>query len=169
MLTLRNEIPADYARVYEINRLAFDGSDAEPQLVDAIRRSPGAISLVADEDGRVVGHILLSPITIETEGGSLPAMSLAPMAVHPDFQKRGIGSALVRAGLDACREQGHAIVIVLGHIHYYPRFGFSAGLAQGLKCPFGDCGEAWMALELVPGALAGVTGNVIYPKAFESV
>jgi putative acetyltransferase len=90
------------------------------------------------------------------------------MAVLPDFQRRGIGSKLVEAGLEACRKQGHKIVVVLGHPDFYPRFGFSAELAQPLKSPFGG-GEAWMAMELVPGALEGVVGRVEYPPPFGSI
>jgi putative acetyltransferase len=168
-MNIRNETPADYAAVYEVNKLAFDGRDAEPRLVENARQVPGAISLVAEIEGRVVGHILFTPIEIATEAGSVPAISLAPLAVHPDFQKRGVGMALTRRGLEECQTQGHQIVIVLGHPNYYPRFGFTAEMAASLSCPWGDCGDAWMALELVPGALHGVRGKVIYPKAFANV
>jgi putative acetyltransferase len=168
-MIIRTETPADYPAVYEVNQLAFDGRDAEPQLVEAARQIPGAISLVADVDGRVVGHILFTPIEIVTETGSIPAISLAPLAVHPDFQNQGIGMALTRRGLDECRAQGHKIAIVLGHTNYYPRFGFTAELARSLACPWGDCGNAWMALEFIPGALEGVRGKAIFPKAFDGV
>jgi putative acetyltransferase len=174
LLTIRYETPADEAAVYQINQLAFDGRDAEPKLVEALRHDPGAISLVAEVDGLLVGHILFSRVAIiaidgPEPGRGIPAMSLAPMAVLPGYQNRGIGSALARRGLDECLKQGHAIVIVLGHPEFYPRFGFSPALAQPLTCPFGDCGAAWMALELTPGALKGVQGMVKYPPAFEGV
>src|SRR5690606_22745960 len=104
---------------------------------------------------------LFSDLPIITTSGTVPALALAPMAVLPEFQRQGIGSELVRRGLDVCREQGHRIVIVLGHPDFYPRFGFSSDLAQPLLSPFS--GEAWMALELVPGALEGVAGRVEYP------
>jgi putative acetyltransferase len=97
----------------------------------------------------------------------IPAAALAPLAVAPARQRRGIGSALVRRGLDVCRERGRAAVIVLGHPSYYPRFGFSAALARGFRAPY--AGEAFMALELTPGALAAGAGDVRYPKAFELV
>jgi putative acetyltransferase len=170
-ITFRPESPQDYVAVYEVNQLAFDGRDAESQLVEAIRLIPVFIpdlSIVAEENGRVIGHILFSPITIETKSGSIPALSLAPMAVHPKCQKRGVGSALVRHGLQECARLGQKIVIVLGHPAFYPRFGFSAALAEPLASPWGG-GEAWMALELVPGALRGVTGKVVYPLPFENV
>ena len=171
-MMIRPETPADYSAVYELNRVAFDGRDAEPRLVEAIRRAEGFIpelSLVAEEGGAVVGHILFSPIIVAIDRGEVPALSLAPMAVRPDRQRRGIGSALVRHGLAECGRLGHRIVIVVGHAEFYPRFGFSSALAQNLACPFGNCGEAWMALELVPGALQGVWGTVKYPKAFDLV
>ena len=97
--------------------------------------------------------------------GIVPALALAPVAVRPDHQKRGIGSALIRAGLAACRADGHRIVVVLGHAEYYPRFGFSAKLAEPLASPFSGK-DSWMALELVPGALDGVVGAVQYAPPF---
>ncbi|MGA2135999.1 MAG: N-acetyltransferase [Bryobacteraceae bacterium] len=113
----------------------------------------------------VVGHILFSDLLIETEHAVTHAVSLAPMAVITQYQRQGIGSELVRRGLELCRERGKSIVVVLGHPAYYPRFGFSAELAKNLRGPYS--GNAWMALELVPGALDGVEGTVRYPKAFD--
>jgi len=171
-MLIRPETPADIPAIYAVNQLAFDGGEAEPRLVDTIRLSDDFIpelSLVAEADGRVIGHILFSRIHIQTEAGAIPALSLAPMAVLPEYQNRGIGSMLVRGGLEESRRLGHAIVIVLGHPNYYPRFGFSAGMAQTLECPYGDAGPAWMALELIPGALHGVRGKVVYPPAFDGV
>jgi len=112
--------------------------------------------------------ILFSRLPIVTEGGTVDALSLAPMAVLPSHQRQGVGSRLVEAGLETCRENGHKIVVVLGHPDFYPRFGFSADLAQPLESPFGG-GEAWMAMELVPGALAGVEGRVEYPAPFQDM
>jgi putative acetyltransferase len=171
-IAIRPERPADAAAIYTVNKEAFDGREAEAELVEAIRRSETFIpelSLVAEAHGRIAGHILLSRVLIQTENEQVPAIALAPMAVLPKYQNQGIGSALVRRGLEVCEELGHAIVIVLGHSGYYPRFGFSAQLAQALECPYGDCGEAWMAIELVPGALREVRGKVVYPPAFEGV
>jgi putative acetyltransferase len=163
--TIRHETAADHEAVGQVNRLAF-GQEDEAGIVDALREGGYArLSLVAEVDGRVVGHILFSDLPILTDGGTVPALSLAPMAVLPEFQKRGIGSALVEKGLEVCRGAGHRIVVVLGHTHFYPRFGFSAKLAAPLSSPFGGR-EAWMALELAPGALGGVTGWVQYPLPF---
>jgi len=163
--TIRPETPADHEAVRHVNRLAFGGED-EARLVDALRAGGHArVSLVAEVGGAVVGHVLFSEVPILTDGGTVPALSLAPMAVLPEYQRRGVGSALVREGLRVCQEAGHRIVVVLGHPAFYPRFGFSAGLAERLANPFHG-GEAWMALELVPGALGGVTGWVRYPPPF---
>jgi putative acetyltransferase len=162
---LRPETSADHEAIRNVNRLAF-GQDDEARLVDALRDGGFLrVSLVAEQGGQVVGHILFSDLPIITEAGTIPALSLAPMAVLPEFQRQGIGSALVRRGLDECRKQGHKIVIVLGHPAFYPRFGFSAKLAERLVSPFPG-GKAFMALELVPGALDGVKGRVQYPPPF---
>jgi putative acetyltransferase len=122
--------------------------------------------LVAVEAGQVIGHILFSELPIQTVDGVVAAVSLAPMAVRPEWQRRGVGSALVREGLRKCFERGKAAAIVLGHPTYYRRLGFSSALALHLESPFSNAGEAWMAAELRPGALANVAGVVTYPAAF---
>jgi putative acetyltransferase len=164
MFLIRQENLSDHAAVREVNLQAFNG-DSEAQLVDRLR-SDGAVvtSLVALEGGEIVGHILFSNLSIEAEPPVLDAVSLAPMAVVPKCQHRGIGSALVQKGLELCRQSGKTIVVVLGHPDYYPRFGFSAELAKRLHGPYS--GNAWMAVELVSGALDGVEGIVRYPDAF---
>jgi putative acetyltransferase len=147
-----------------VNRLVFGGED-EAKLVEALRAGGyQRLSLVAERDGVLVGHILFSELSIMTDKGRLAGLSLAPMAVLPGYQRQGIGSQLLEQGLAGCREQGHAIVIVLGHPEFYPRFGFSAELAVPLESPYS--GDAWMALELKPGALRGVKGTVVYPPPF---
>ncbi|MBL8953502.1 MAG: N-acetyltransferase [Myxococcaceae bacterium] len=165
---IRGERPDDLEAIRSLNRLAF-GGDGEAHLVDALRASGHVIaSLVAEQAGELAGHILFSPLPIRTAARMIPAASLAPMAVKPGFQRRGIGSQLVREGLEVCRAKGYEAVIVLGHPRYYPRFGFTAGLAKGITSPYSSHAEAWLALELQPGALAGVTGSVEYPPAFQS-
>ena len=164
----RHETSADLDSIRHVNRLAF-GQDAEAQLVDALREGGYVrLSLVAEQATRIVGHILFSDLPIITEAGTVPALALAPMAVLPEFQNQGIGSALVRRGLNECRQQGHKIIVVLGHPHFYPRFGFSSKLAAHLDSPFSK-GESFMAVELVPGALDGVTGRVQYASPFAGV
>jgi putative acetyltransferase len=161
----RLETAADHEAIRHVNRLSF-GRDDEAGIVDALRSGGYAhVSLIAEVNGEVVGHILFSDLPILTDNGTIPALSLAPMAVLPEYQKQGIGSALVRKGLEVCRDQGHRIVVVLGHAHFYPRFGFSAKRAEPLSSPFGGH-DSWMALELVPGALEGIRGWVLYPPPF---
>ena len=162
---LRSEIEQDRRNIRNENRAAFD-SDAEANLVDALREGGFVeVSLVAEVDDAIVGHILFSRLAIVTDAGIVDVLSLAPMAVLPSHQGQGIGSKLVTAGLELCRQQGHRIDVALGHLEYYPRFGISAELAQSLRSPFGG-GDAWMAKELVPGALDGVSGVVHYPPPF---
>ncbi|HEY4363624.1 MAG TPA: N-acetyltransferase [Bryobacteraceae bacterium] len=163
-MTIREERPEDRAQVRSVNEAAFDRRD-EADLVEALR-DEGAVllSLVAEVGGEVAGHILFSRMTVETERGPVDAVALAPMAVMPERQGRGVGSELVRGGLSRLGERGERIVIVLGHEHYYPRFGFSAQKARELESPFPP--EAYMALELVEGALEGVRGKVRYAAAF---
>jgi predicted N-acetyltransferase YhbS len=162
---IRLETTADHEAIRHVNRLAF-GQDDEAGIVDGLRNDGYArLSLVAEVSGKIVGHILFSDLPILTDSGTVWALSLAPMAVLPEYQRQGIGSALVQNGLEACRNQGYRIVVVLGHSHFYPRFGFSAKLAEPLSSPF--CGrDSWMALELVLGALEGISGWVRYPTPF---
>ena len=131
MITIRPEIPLDYSAIFEVNNLAF-GKENEPRLVEIQRHSPDftpELSLVAVLEDQVVGYILFSPVVIEKSGGGISILALAPMAVRPEFQNQGIGSELVRQGLEACRRFGCRMVVVLGHSHFYPRFGFEpAGL-----------------------------------------
>jgi len=164
-MTIRPETPADLHAIHEVNRLAF-GQDAEADLVDGLRAGGFVrLSLVAEVEGQIVGHILFGTVTIHTETGVVEAVALALMAVSPTHQRQGIGSKLVEEGLRLCREAGHRIVLVLGHPAFYPRFGFSASLAVPLTSPFGG-DDSRMAAELVPGALAGVVGRVEYPPPF---
>jgi putative acetyltransferase len=164
---IRPETDADHAAIDEVNRRAF-GTDAEARLVDALRAGGYARhSLVAEMEGRIVGHILFSDLPIATARGPIPAVALAPMAVVPEYQRQGIGTALVRDGLDRCRAAGAAAVIVVGHPEYYPRFGFAAALGARIESPYP--GPAFMALELVPGSLKGVAGRVEYPPPFHDL
>jgi putative acetyltransferase len=111
---------------------------------------------------------MFSDLLIQTSNGIVNSLALAPVAVVPNHQRQGIGSSLVREGLRLCKERGHSIVVVLGHPEYYPRFGFSSKLAEPLICPF-HSGPALMALELVPGALQGVSGELKYAPPFQHV
>jgi putative acetyltransferase len=171
MITIQCEREEYYTAIREINVLAF-GRETEAELLENLRNSRDfapELSLVAIKDRRVVGHILFSPIAIHTNKEVFSALALAPMAVHPEVQSQGIGSELVRQGLDRCRNQGHSIVVVVGHPKYYPRFGFTAARVKGLEVPFPVPDEAFMVLELVSGAMNGITGMIIYPQEFLEV
>jgi putative acetyltransferase len=165
-IKIRTESPADQTPLRAVHRHAF-GREDEGELVDALRAGGySRASLVAERGERIVGHILFSDLPIETAEGIVSALALAPLAVLPEFQNQGIGSALIRRGLDFCRDEGRRIVVVLGHPRYYARFGFSSQQASRLDSPFSGK-EEFMAAELAPGALEGVTGRVHYPPPFQ--
>jgi putative acetyltransferase len=165
-LTVRYEVPGpvEQSAIRAVNQAAFGRPD-EADLVERLR-AEGAVlaSLVAELEARVIGHILFTRMSIETPAGSIPAVALAPLAVLPEYQRQGIGGRLIQHGLERLRQQGERIVIVLGHPDYYPRFGFFCEKARFLESPFPP--EAFMAMELIPGALAGIRGTVRYPAAF---
>jgi putative acetyltransferase len=161
---IREEQPGDWQQIRKVNEAAFERSD-EADLIDRLRQEGVVLlSLVTELDSQIVGHIMFSRMTVETARGPVAAVSLAPMAVLPDRQGHQVGSQLVHRGLAALRDRGEQIVIVLGHKQYYPRFGFSPEKARRLVSPFPP--EAFMALELSEGALAGLDGTVKYPGAF---
>ena len=166
---IRPETPNDIDVIHSVNVAAFD-TPAEAKLIDALRTADVAplLSMVADVEGRVVGHILFSPVQVVGED-TWDAVALGPMAVLPEFQNRGIGSQLVHAGLEACRGAEHNVVIVLGHPEFYPRFGFQRMSKFGLTCEFEAPDEVLMVAELAPGAIAGRTGIVRYHTLFRSV
>jgi len=161
---IRLELPDDELAVRETNEQTF-GTPAEAKLVDRLRHSPESISLVATIGNRVVGYILFTPISIEP-AAQVRVAGLAPMAVRPEHQRSGIGSQLVRAGLDRCRERGYAAVVVVGHPEFYPRFGFMRASTKGLTCEFPVRDEVFMAVELKSGALANIRGLVRYRPEF---
>jgi putative acetyltransferase len=166
LLIIRPEISEDAESIRSVNQQAF-GQDSEAKMIEKLRkRGVLTISLVAILDGKVVGHIAFSPVVIESEGSSFEAIALAPMAVLPAYQNKGIGSQLVRAGLEECRHLGHEIVVLVGHPNYYPRFGFVPAKTRGLECQFEVPDEAWMVLELREGSLTGRRGTVRFQPEF---
>jgi putative acetyltransferase len=170
-VSLRPERSGDEAAIYEVNQLAFAG-DAEPMLVDAIRASDGFIpelSLVAEQAGRIVGHVLFSRAVIRGEAGEIPVLVLAPIAILPEWQNQGIGSRLIEAGLNRARELGERIVVLIGHPWYYPRFGFKPAIPLGINYPTSIREEVFMVRELVPGVLDGIRGTIVFPPAFDEV
>ena len=166
MLVIRKEIPGDEAAVRRVNDEAF-GRKEEGEIFDKLRkRGALTISLVADEDGRLVGYIAFSPVTVESENSSFEATCLAPVAVLPAYQNKGIGSQLVKAGLEECCRLERDVVVLLGHPTYYPRFGFVPAKTKGLECEYEAPDEAWMVIELRDGALAGRQGKVRFQPEF---
>lgn len=169
MNSVRPELPADYPAVFEIHRRAF-GRHNEAELVEALRRvAAPQISLVAVRNECVIGHIFFSPVIIDDHDSSFRTLGLGPMAVVPELQNQGIGSQLVKAGLQAARRAGHGVVVVLRHRNFYPRFGFEIASRKGLcyERPVPD--EAFMVAELEPGALGGRSGVVKYLPEFSRV
>jgi len=164
-MKIRPELPADSEAVRAVNQAAF-GTNAEADLVERLRvRASPLISLVADDSGSIVGHILFSPAILTGEP-DVKIMGLAPMAVLPARQRRAIGSTLVRHGLEACRQLGFGAVVVLGHAEYYPRFGFQPASRFELRCEYDVPDEVFMALELESGIFSGKTGTIRYHPAF---
>jgi putative acetyltransferase len=164
-MLIHEETEKDYRPIAAVNRRAF-GGDYEVNLIAKLREERLVIaSLVGVEDDKIVGHIMFSHLTVEIDGRQVRAAALAPMAVRPTHQRKGIGSKLVAKGLEQMREKMIEAVLVLGHKNYYPRFGFSAEHTRKLVSPFPGMAQ-FMGLELVPGALAGKEGFVRYPAAF---
>jgi putative acetyltransferase len=164
-LVIRLEQPGDEAAVRAVNEQAFAGL-VEAGIVNRLRkRGKALVSLVATDGEQVLGHILFSQVTLEPPRNDLRLIGLAPMAVLPEYQRQGIGTTLVSAGLQHCRDLDFDAVVVLGYPTYYPRFGFSKGSDFGLTNEYGE-DEAFMVLELRTGSLQGVQGLVRYAPEF---
>ena len=167
-MLVRSEEITDRDAVYAVNVAAFE-TPSEADLVDALReQAQPVISLVADVSGEIVGHIMFSPVSL-SEHPDLNAMGLAPMAVVGKYQRNGIGSALVRVGLERCVQLGFTAVFVLGHPEYYPRFGFVPSSRFGIDSEYDVSEDVFMAMELGPEALTGRTGKLKYHPAFSDV
>ena len=164
-MNIRFEQPGDIEKIREVNLQAFE-TETEANLVEALRNADvELISLVAEENGEVIGHILFSPVIL----GDLKIMGLAPMAVLPDRQNKGVGTKLVNAGLQNCEKAGYEAVVVLGHAGYYPRFSFVPSVNFGIKSEYDVPPEVFMVKELRQGALKGAAGTVKYHPAFNQV
>lgn len=166
---IRPEEPRDIPVIFKVNQEAF-GQDDEARLVDRLRQSQSFIpelSLVATKGETVVGHILFTRVRIINRNKETTlSLALAPMAVLPAYQGKGIGSLLVNTGLKHAKEMGFGSVIVLGHEHYYPRFGFVPAINYGIEAPFPVQMVNFMAIELFESSLRGVTGMIKYDAAF---
>jgi len=168
MVSIRQEQPEDIAAIHNINETAF-GQPAEAGIVDSIRSAcQDTVSIVAVDDDHVVGHIFFSPVTVSGENSNLHGMGLAPMAVLPERQNQGIGSMLVKAGIEAMRNRNCPFIIVLGHPAYYPRFGFGNASEHGLSCQWeGVPDEVFMVQILDAECMVDVSGTVRYRDEFD--
>lgn len=169
MIVVRPERPEDVATIRHVNVLAF-AQPAEADLVDILRDAcREAVSLVAEDEG-VVGHILFTPVTVDCDGRRVVGMGLAPMAVRPERQRQGVGTALVTRGLEVLRARGCPFVVVVGHPEYYPRFGFVPASTLGLTSQWEGMPDATvMAVVLDAGAMTGVSGVARYREEFSAV
>jgi len=168
-IIIRRERLGDEPQIFMVNELAF-GQPAEAMLVNRLRDNGGVtLSLVAEFEGYIVGHILFSPVTIDTQKGDVSVVGLAPLAVLPEFQKKGIGAMLIREGLAILKRAGHHAVVVLGHPGYYPKFGFMRSTLFGIRWEHEAPDEAFMALELKSGALSFGQGVVRFRPEFDAV
>lgn len=166
MVLIRQERSNDISAIRQVNEYAFQGP-AEAKLVDLLRGAEKAvISLVAIDKQNIVGHIVFSPVTVACNPHNFQALGLAPMAVLPEYQRQGIGSTLVRHGLEECRNQGYALVFVLGHPKFYSRFGFTRASVYGFNNEY-HAEESFMVLELRDGILRSMSGMVKFQPEFQ--
>jgi len=169
-MQIRTETKNDYKHVFNLNYDAFDNRDDESKLVERIRFSSGFIpelSLVAENKGEIVGHTLLSKAKIIQQNVEIEVIVLAPMAVKPTFQNKGIGGKLIKESLKRAKKLGFELVLLIGHPDYYPKFGFQAARTHGIELTQFDVpNNVFMVYELKKGALETTNGELIYPPAF---
>lgn len=170
---IRQEKESDYVHVFALIKSAFlnekMSDHKEHLLVEKLRTSPNFIpklSLVAEVDNTIVGHILLSKIKIKDGEVKYDSLALAPVSVHPEFQGKGIGSQLIQTAHSRARDLDHKSIILLGHENYYPRFGYQTLENFGISLPFEVPPQNCMALELIEHALESIKGVVEYDQAF---
>ncbi len=164
-MLIRRDTGADRDAIAALSRAAF-GGEQELELIDRLRAEGLVLSslLAVDASDKILGHILFSRTVIHTPTGDVAVALIGSICVLPEMRRRGIGSALVRHGIKACRCMGEAAVVVVGNPSFYPEMGFSREVVEHLESPV--AGESFMGLELVPGALSTVRGEVEYPAAF---
>jgi putative acetyltransferase len=166
LIEIREERPDDAPAIREVHKRAF-GQDQEGNIVDALRTNGAvSLSLVAAVNGRIVGHIMYSPITV---GGVITGAALGPMAVVPEYQRQGIGSKLVEAGNEKLQDDDCPFIIVLGHPNYYPRFGFRPASMYGIECEWAVPDNVFMLLVLDEAKMQGVSGLAKYRHEFSTI
>jgi putative acetyltransferase len=167
-ILVRKESFKDYQAITKVNNLAF-GQENEGRMIELLRKNPlfdSVLSLVAEYNEKVIGHILFFPVKIINKCLEYPSISLAPMSVIPEFQNNGIGSLLVNSGFSVLKKKGYKSVIVLGHKAYYPRFGFQPASKWKIHLPFEVPDDCFMAIEIMENGLKGISGTVIYPDEY---
>ena len=170
-ISIRPEHSADIDEIYDLNKLVF-GQENEARLVDHVRQGPNFIpqlSLVAFSDDNLIGYILFSQITVTNGDFRHHSLGITSMVVHPDYQKRGVGAKLITFGLQQATTLGYTDVLVFGHEHYFPKFGFLPAARWHIRPPFEVPTEVFMALELIPNALSNVSGIVEFPIEFSVI
>lgn len=168
-MIIRKEQPSDIDNIWEVNSKVFE-TETEANLINTLRSSGcHYISLVAEDKNKVIGHILFTPVELTGDKNKLKLLGLGPMAVLNEYQYKGIGSKLVKTGLEYCQSLGFDAVVVLGHPNYYPKFGFAPSIKYGIKSEYDVPDDVFMILELVPGILKNHKGIIKYHKAFNCV
>ncbi len=165
-MEIRPSTSEDVGAVHEVHLRAFDGHAEESRLVKLLHAKEKApVSLVAVLDGRIVAHVLFSPVECDGQGSTLSMVGLAPIGVLPEYQNRGIGSCLIREGLAASRAADYDAVVVLGELGYYARFGFERVSDYGLDNEYGVDAE-FMVVPLKSESLDGASGTIRYQPEF---
>ncbi|MBS5883919.1 N-acetyltransferase [Clostridium sp.] len=172
-MIIRRETNKDYKEVENVIEESFKSAEFtdndEHNLVKRLRSSDEFIkelSLIAEIDNKIIGHILLSKALIKDVNKDIETLALAPLAVLPEYQSNGIGKKLINEAIEKAKSLGYKSIVVLGHENYYPKFGFKKASNYGIKAPFDVPDEAYMVLELLPNALNEVNGVVEYSQAF---
>jgi putative acetyltransferase len=168
MITIRPEEPADVEVIHSIHKSAFP-TEAEARLVDRLREERKiALSLIAEVEKGVVGHVAFSPVSVDPQNPAKRGLGLGPVAVQPEWQRKGIGEQLIMRGIEDCRRDGYSYMVVLGEPEYYGRFGFHRASMFGLGNEYG-VDDPFMALELSLGGLPKVPGIIKYVKVFSEL
>ncbi|BFT72175.1 GNAT family N-acetyltransferase [Paenibacillus sp. P36] len=169
-MRIRSEEMKDHQAVYQLNVEAFGHREDEAQLVERIRASEGFIpelSIVAEMNHQIVGHILLSKAHVVDEDKEHEVIALAPIAVKPDFQKQGVGAQLILEGIRKTKDLGYGAIFLIGHPSYYPKFGFVPARTFGFELKqFQVPDEVFMVCEIIEGYLKDWSGELRYPDSF---
>jgi putative acetyltransferase len=164
VISMRLEEPQDAAAIRDLLQACFAGY-AEADLVEGLRRDGDLVlSLVAEDDGILIGYIAFSRLIVEHEGEVTPAVALAPLAVYPDYQSQGVATRLVREAHACLAAMGEKLSVVLGEPHYYGRFGYSHRRASGFRCVY----QSPYLMAISFGA-APWEGRLVYPPAFNAL